>query len=157
VEVFIYTSVFTKKQLDENFTLRRLDNSVTSDTHILEIARKKDSLIQIFMNALKSAAIDCRNNAAANKPTANGISCYAFPISYNPNEYAYTPSLQYDSLQAADYKNKLVRSKKVQGRVVSAMQKGEKVKYVQLDDYPGKFFDYNAYKDAGVLVETQIA
>lgn len=162
VDVFVYTSVFTPNQLKENFTLRRLDNSITSDTHILQIAQKKDILVQNFMNALKTTAIDCRNNAAVNKPTAHGLACYAFPIPFNTNDYSFTPSLEHDTILDSSYKNKLVRNRKVQGRVVSIantnpdISPSKRVKYVKVDEYPDKLYDYNAYKNAGVLVEVQL-
>jgi hypothetical protein len=151
VEVYIYTSTLTQKQLSENYTLRRQDNSMTSDQHILQKAIKKDALIQEFMNCLKSVAVDCRNNAAENRMTDNGLSCYAFPIPVNPDDYAFTSSFQQDKDALA--KDKFVRSRKIRGHVLSRMEKGMKKKYVELDDKPGKLFDYNAYKNAGVLVE----
>jgi hypothetical protein len=154
VEVFIYTSTFTEKQLDNNFTLRRQDSSMTSDTHIIQKAVKKDALIQEFLNNLKSVSVDCRNNSTENRMTANGLSCYAFPIPVDPNVYAYTASYAYDKTKLAE--NKLVRRRKVQGRVVAHMEHGMKKKYVVLDDKPGKMYDYDAYKHAGVLVEVQV-
>jgi hypothetical protein len=36
------------------------------------------------------------------------------------------------------------------------MEHGMKKKYVVLDDKPGKMYDYDAYKHAGVLVEVQV-
>jgi superfamily II DNA or RNA helicase len=151
VEVFIYTSVLTEEQLNENFTLRRQDNSVTSDTHILQKAVKKDELIQVFLNNLKSIAIDCRNNSSENLMTKNGLSCYAFPIPSDPNEYTYTSSFEDDKTKLEQ--SKLIRHRKIQGRVVSTTENGMKKKYVILDSNPGKMYDYNAYKNAGVLVE----
>jgi hypothetical protein len=37
--------------------------------------------------------------------------------------------------------------------VALANGEGIKTKYVRVDDYPNKIFDYNSYKNAGVLVE----
>jgi superfamily II DNA or RNA helicase len=141
VEVYIYTSVFTEKQLKDNFTLRRLDLGLTSDSHILQIAEKKDELIQTFLNHLKACAVDCRVHAAVNKPREFGFSCYSFPMPTDPETYSFIPDISHDKL------NVLERRKKVQGRVVSVRNK----KYVVLDEYPDKLFDYAAYKNAGVL------
>ena len=141
VEVFIYTSVFTEKQLKDNFTLRRLDLGLTSDSHILQIAEKKDVIIQTFLNHLKSCAVDCRLHAAKNKPRELGFSCYSFPIPTEPDSNAFLPDINYDKPTVIE------RRKKIQGRVVSVRGK----KYVVVDEYPDILFDYDAYKNAGVL------
>ena len=146
VEVYIYTSVFTEKQLKDNFTLRRLDLGLTSDAHILQIAEKKDIIIQTFLNHLKSCAVDCRIHATQNKPRELGFSCYSFPIPTTPDSYSFIPDIIYDKPTVID------RRKKIQGKVVSINSK----KYVVVDDYPNKLFDYDAYKHAGVLEEVQL-
>ena len=155
VDVYIYTSIFTPKQLEDNFTLRRKDNSVTSDTHIMNIALKKDELIQVFLNSLKSVSIDCRNNAEFNRMPQQGLSCYAFPMPVNSDDYAFTPFLEYDTKIQTE-QNKLVRGRHIRGHVVSLInESGEKTKYVRIDEHPNKIYDYNAYKNAGVLVEVR--
>lgn len=143
VQVYIYTSVFTEKQLKENFTLRRLDQGLTSDTHILQIAQKKDEIIQTFLNHLKACAVDCRVHAAVNKPREHGFSCYSFPMPTSPESYAFISDIAHDKPAV------LERRKKIQGKVVSMRGK----KYVIVDEYPNKLFDYAAYKNAGVLEE----
>ena len=143
VEVYIYTSIFTEKQLKDNFTLRRLDLGLTSDAHILQIAEKKDIIIQTFLNHLKSCAVDCRVHAEQNKPRELGFSCYSFPIPSDMNEYSFIPDITYDKPHVIE------RRKKIKGRVVSVNSK----KYVTVDEYTNKLFDYNAYKNAGVLEE----
>ena len=155
VDVFVYTSTFTPKQLEDNFTLRRKDNSVTSDTHIMNVALKKDELIQVFLNQLKSVSIDCRNNAEFNRMPQQGLSCYAFPIPVNSDDYGFTPFLDYDQKMQTE-QNKLVRGRNIRGHVISLTNEmGIKTKYVRVDDYPNKVYDYNAYKNAGVLVEVR--
>lgn len=146
VQVYIYTTVFTDKQLKDNFTLRRLDLGLTSDAHILQIAEKKDIIIQTFLNHLKACAVDCRVNAAQNKPIENGFGCYSFPFPSKPDIYSFIPDIMHDTL------NILEKRKKVQGRVVSLDGK----KYIIVNEYPDKVFDYEAYKYAGVLEETEI-
>jgi hypothetical protein len=143
VQVYIYVSVFTEKQLKDNFTLRRLDLGLTSDAHILQIAEKKDIIIQTFLNHLKSCAVDCRIHASQNKPIDNGFSCYSFPYPTKPESYSFIPDITYDKPHIIE------RRKKIQGKVVLIQNK----KYVIVDDYPEKLFDYAAYKNAGVLEE----
>jgi hypothetical protein len=148
VKVSIYTCIFTQKQLKDNFLLRSLDNSLTSDTHILRAAEKKDAIIQAFLNKMKAGAVDCRNNAIVNEPLANGFKCYAFPLPVQEEAYSYIPDIK----REGQTQQRLERVTKVQGRVIS--YKGKK--YVAVDEYPSKYFDYDAYKFAGVLQETQI-
>lgn len=147
VQVYIYTCTFTAKQLKENFTLRSLDNEMTSDTHILRIAEKKDEVIQEFLNNMKAAAVDCRNNSKTNQLFSAGIQCYSFPIPIDDNEYAFVPDIADDIERRPS--QKLDRARKIRGRVVTRRNK----KYVIVDEYPNKFFDYSLYKDAGVLHE----
>ena len=155
VEVFIYTSTFTKKQVDDWFPLKRLDNSMTSDTHIYDVAQKKNRIIQEFLNVIKSSAVDCRHNAIDNKPTDEGLMCYAFPLPVESNDYASTASMSHDSVKASDHLSKMIRNRKIQGRVVSIGKGDKKTKYVIVEEmaFAGKLFDYDAYKHAGVLVE----
>ena len=150
VDVYIFTSVLTNDQLKKNYTLKTLDNGLTSDTHIWKIAEKKDNLTQSFLNYLKSAAVDCRTHAYLNKPTKERLQCYAFPIflqdakteSANA-EFAYIPNIIHDSL----VNDKLERSRKIIGNVVIYKDK----KYVIVNDNRNILYDYNAYKEAGVL------
>jgi len=147
VAVYIYTSTFTKKQLKDNFSLRSLDNELTSDAHIMQIAEKKDEIIQSFQNNLKTAAVDCRTNATVNNFT--GLQCYSFPIPIDNDAYAYLPDINLDNQIAT---NKIIRTRNIKGKVAS--YKGHK--YVIVDDYPDKFFNYILYKNAGVLQEEKL-
>lgn len=148
VEVYTFISTFTDAQLKSNFTLKREDNGLTSDAYIMQIAESKDQIIQSFLDQMKMASVDCLAHASTNKLTTQGIKCYAFPIPVNPYEESFVPIMEKDALR----KSSLVRKKKVLGKVVSIQGK----KYVIVDDYPNKLFDYHAYKDAGVLTEALI-
>jgi archaellin len=148
VEVYTFVSTFTDAQLKSNFTLKREDNGLTSDAYIMQIAESKNQIIQSFLDQMKMASVDCRAHAATNKLTTQGIKCYAFPIPVDDREEAFVPILEKDALR----KSSLVRKKKVQGKVVSIQGK----KYVIVEEYPQKLFDYHAYKDAGVLSEALI-
>lgn len=148
VEVFIYTTVFTEDHLKKDFTLKRLDDGLTSDSHILRIAQNKDEVIQTFLNHMKMAAIDCRNHAASNGIfESQGIRCFAFPIPVTPSEESFYPDIDRDQMHGS----RMVRKRSVQGHVVR--KNGSDLRYVQVPDFPGKLFDYAAYKHAGVLQE----
>lgn len=144
VEVTIFCSDFTEKQLKDNPTLRILDKKQTSDMHIMQTAERKDVMIQTFLNHLKTAAVDCRSNATANGTLASGLQCFAFPMESNPDESSYKMNIDHDRQQG-----RLHRRRKIRGKAVTHQGK----KYVVVDDYPDKLFDYVAYKDAGVLEE----
>jgi len=147
VSVYIYTSVFTRKQLKDNFSLRSLDNELTSDSHILQIADKKNMIIASFLNNMKAASVDCRTNATQNQMVlGNGLQCYSFPIPIEKDDYAYVPDINIDNEPNI---KRIERTRKIQGRVVT--YKGHR--YVTVDDYPNKLFNYALYKDAGILHE----
>lgn len=143
ISVYIFVATFTRKQLKDNFSLRSLDNELTSDAHILQIAQKKDDIIQTFLNNLKTASVDCRTNAYLNKM---GVSCYSFPIPIEVDDYAFVPDINID--QEPNTK-RIVRTRKIRGRVIQENGK----KYVIVDEYPTKRFNYILYKDAGILQE----
>lgn len=153
VQVFIYMATLTPAQLRANFTLQRLDNSMTSDEHIWDLAEKKDKVIRSFLEMLKVASVDCLFNAKANGIAAKGLKCYTFPLQVagpDSDALAYVPLLEADAEQPpvrrwAPEQTEQVR--RVQGRVVQH----QGVRKVVVDGLDG-FFDYDSYKYAGALV-----
>lgn len=79
VDVFFYVSQFTPKQLEENITARRKDDSMTSDQHILAVAQRKDRLVQSFLDLLKRASVDCLINNSV-LPKAHKVKCFTYPV-----------------------------------------------------------------------------
>lgn len=149
VQVIIYTASFPPELLRTNFTLQKLDASMTSDAHIWDTAHRKEEIVQKFMGLLKSAAIDCLSNSPDNKlthPSQGGLQCYAFPVNVDPASPAFLPEIAEDENRRYD-PNQIERRRKVKGRVVSRSGK----KYILVDGMSG-MYDYTAYKDAGVLV-----
>jgi len=147
VGVFIYIMKLNKKQLDDNPTLRKKDNELTTDEHILELANSKENLINVFMDLLKSASMDCIINSIQNKPLENGYKCYNWPINVNNNELAYTPDIKKDEQIQKHQRLQISRTNK--GTVVSKNGK----KYVIIDK---KLYDYFSYINTGVLLPTSI-
>ena len=148
VGVFIYIMKLTKKQLDDNPTLRKKDNELTTDEHILALANNKENLINVFMDLLKSSSMDCIINAVQNKPIENGYKCYNWPINVNNNELTYTANIKDDKLIQKHQKYQVSRSNK--GTVISK----NGVKYVMIDK---KLYDYFSYINTGVLLPAKIA
>ena len=136
VEILIFCSVFTPEQLKSQFTIRKLDKSMSSDTHIMYVAEKKDEINQGFLNMLKTAAVDCRINAPSMNLLSTGLQCYAFPINAVGDENAYNEDISKDRRPLLDTK------RKIRGKV---NQQANAV------EFEGKLYDYNAYKYAGVL------
>jgi len=147
VEVFMYIMKLTKEQLANNPTLRKKDNELTTDEHILHLAQKKEKLINSFLNMLKSSSIDCVTHSKKNKPLENGYKCYNWPINVNDNKLAYTDNIAADN--KIQQHQKYQKTRKNKGKVVSK----DGVKYVMMD---GKLYDYNSYVNAGLLYPANI-
>ena len=143
VGVYKYIMKFTKEQLSANPTIRKKDNELTTDEHILIKAQKKEGLIKTFLDMLKAASIDCVIHSEINKPLVNGYKCYNWPININNNKLSYTHNIGDDN-KIQSYKM-FERTNKNKGKVVSR----NGIKYVLLND---KLYDYFSYKNAGILL-----
>ena len=147
VGVFMYIMKLTKEQLINNPTLRKKDNDLTTDEHILGIAKKKEGLINIFLDMLKASSMDCVINANKNKPLKNGYKCYNWAINANDNKLSYTHNIKDDNKIQQHQKMQKIRKNK--GSVVSR----NGVKYVSMNN---KLYDYYSYINAGILNEVSI-
>jgi len=154
VGVFIYIMKLKKKQLDDNPTLRKKDNELTTDEHILALANNKENLINIFMDLLKSSSMDCIINAIQNKPIENGYKCYNWPINVNNKDLTYTANIKDDNLIQKHQRLQVRRKNKgvvVKFDSVDGTKDGTKdgIKYVLIDK---KLYDYFSYVNSGVLL-----
>lgn len=146
VKVTMFLTTFTKTQAKANKTIQFKDNGLTTDENVRELALKKDRIIQQFLRLVQSNAMDCVFNATNNKPLQNQYSCFAYPINQGAEFFSYIPNLKEDQkLSSFGIRE---RSRKIKGKVY--LKDNRKV--VQLDG-DAKFYDYQAYKDAGVLIE----
>jgi hypothetical protein len=143
VQVFTYLMNFTRKQLNDNPTLRSKDKEITTDKHIYNIAKSKEGLINSFLKMLKAASLDCIIQSDVNNPLANGYKCYNWPINVNNSELSYTNNINADK-KILQYKNKQ-HIRKDRGQVV--LKDGKK--YVVLKN---KLYDYYSYVNAGILL-----
>jgi superfamily II DNA or RNA helicase len=143
VQVFTYLMNFTKKQLNDNPTLRSKDKEITTDKHIYNIAKSKEGLVNSFLKMLKAASLDCVIQSDVNHPLANGYKCYNWAINVNDNELSYTNNIN-DDKKILQFKNKQ-HIRKDRGQVV--LKNGKK--YVILKD---KLYDYYSYVNAGLLI-----
>ena len=149
VQVTVFLATFTKQQAKANKTIQFKDNALTTDENILDLAEKKDRIIQQFLKLIQSNAMDCVFNADKNKPLTQGYTCYAYPINEDESKYSYLPNLQ-ESKKLSTF-GRVERERKIKGRVV--MKDG--IKYVKLED-KDDLYDYQAFKDAGVLTKAMI-
>ena len=147
VQVFSYLMNFTKKQLNDNPTLRSKDKEITTDRHIYNIAKSKEGLVNSFLKLLKAASLDCVIQADVNRPLANGYKCYNWAINANDHELSYTNNIN-DDKKILQFKNKQ-HIRKDRGQVV--LKNGKK--YVLLKD---KLYDYYSYVNAGLLIPANI-
>ena len=143
VQVYTYLMNFTKKQLNDNPTLRSKDKEITTDKHIYNIAKSKEGLINSFLKMLKAASLDCIIQSDVNNPLSNGYKCYNWPINVDNNELSYTNNIVADK-KILQFKNKQ-HTRKDRGRVV--IKDGNK--YVILKN---KLYDYYSYVNAGILL-----
>ena len=144
VGVYKYIMKFTTDHIINNPTLKNKDGEISTDEHIYDKANKKEELIKNFLDMLKSSSIDCVIHADVNKPLKNGYKCYNWPINMKEDKLAFTQNILNDG-KITQYKN-YERAKTDRGKVVSR----DGVKYVLLKD---KLYDYNSYKNAGVLLQ----
>jgi hypothetical protein len=147
VQVYTYLMNFTRKQINDNPTLRSKDKEITTDKHIYNIAKNKEGLINSFLKMLKAASMDCVIQSDINNPLSNGYKCYNWPINVNNDELSYTNNIDSDK-KILQYKNKQ-HIRKDRGRVI--LKNGKK--YVILKD---KLYDYYSYVNAGVLLPANI-
>lgn len=145
VQVFSYIMRFTKKQLEKDFTLRRLDKEITTDEHILQLAQKKEFIIQSFLNMLKASSFDCIINSSQNKPMQNGYKCYNWAINANLDDFSFAKNI--DDEKKIQKHQKYQVAQKATGKVVQDKNNGKK--YVLLNNV---LYDYFSYKNTGILI-----
>ena len=138
---------FTKKQIEKDYSIATLDNSISTDEHISIMAEKKMAIISKFLTMLKASSFDCIINAKQNRPLTNGYKCYNWALGVNNDDLSYTPNLK-DDYKIMKHKNFQV-TKKAKGKVI--LHKGKK--YVELN---GKVFNYHSYVTAGILIPEEI-
>lgn len=147
VVVYRYLMKFTKKQIDNDYTIATLDKGISTDEHISIMAEKKMAIINQFLQLLKSSALDCLTNAKQNKPLQNSFKCYSWALGVNNDELSYTDNIKND-MKIMKHKNYQIL-KKDKGRVF--IKNGKK--YVELNQ---KVYNYHAYVNAGILIPDKI-
>jgi hypothetical protein len=147
VQIFKYIMVASKNTANNDAfkTFKMKDNSLTTDEHVFNLSKQKEKLTSSFLNALKSAAVDCAMNAKVNKVNEGLYKCYAFPINLEKHALTTTSDIAND-LKVTQYKNTQHELLIDDAQVV--IKKSDNKKYIL---YKNKLYDYLAYKEAKLL------
>lgn len=145
VKVFIYNMVFKPEQLTSSFTIKTQDNSFTSDQHIYNIAKKKAKIINILLELIKQASVDCALNAKSH----SNMRCFSFPVNLKDNDLAYKINIadeifddQYiKDIEMTEWKGEILITKK--GNFLIRPDTNE-------------VYDYDLYLESGKLIKLGI-
>lgn len=72
--VDIYRYLMKIPENNENFTIRNVDKNLSTDQIVLANAKDKMTLVESFLDALRSSAIDCKEN------------CFGYPKGLDPDD-----------------------------------------------------------------------
>jgi hypothetical protein len=150
VDVYVYVATFTEEQKEKSFTIRRQDNSLTSDEYILDIANRKSVIIEQILRIMRNGSIDCRLHEEKHE----GIDCYD-PEKGNAAKMAID-----DKLLALNYISNSKREDRVKGSDGKRLLQDAKIieynnkKYIY-DPKSGIMYDASSF-DKGRLVKVGI-
>jgi hypothetical protein len=142
VEVFIYYVMFTNEQINESFTIRVKDKSMTSDQYLYDIAKRKKSIVDSMLDLMKRASVDCAFNAKYH----SNLRCFSFPVNIAEDKFTFTFDMSretYDNqykqeIEEKNWKGQVLVTKK--GRFLIRRETNE-------------VYDYDIYVDAGRLTK----
>lgn len=101
VQVFVYISVFTEKQLTSEFAknIKRFDkssiepfNPETSDEKLLRTSNIKEAIAENILKSVKETSIDCATYSEVNEGK-EGLTCLSFNSS-KIEEFSYVPDYE---------------------------------------------------------------
>lgn len=96
VDIYMYLSIFSEKDKEENTTIKVQENGMTSDENLHAILSRKDKLNDFFLQMLKQVAVDCRMNKTNNSTEEEPISCYVPRVITGDgllSKYNYVPNI----------------------------------------------------------------
>lgn len=118
VEVFIYMMSLTKKQIEDNFSLKTQDKGITSDEHLFTIAKRKAYITNQILLLLKEGAADCGLNIKDNHKNNHGLKCFSFPVNMSDEDPTYELDItrdivdKYMSILTREWKGDVLITKK---------------------------------------------
>jgi hypothetical protein len=86
VETFIYIMTLNEKQKNSNAIVMNRDQGTTSDGYIFDIAKRKASINDQFLQLLKNSSVDCMVNKAVHK---TAVQCFKPPAQKDKSAPTY--------------------------------------------------------------------
>lgn len=145
VKVYIYNMAFKPEQLASSFTIKAQDNSLTSDQYIYSMAVKKAKIINILLELVKKASIDCALNAKSH----SNMRCFSFPTNLDPMDTTYKINIE-DELFDIQYQ-KNVEMTEWKGEVLITKKGNFLIK-----PNTNEVYDYDLYLESGKLIKIGI-
>lgn len=138
VEIYIYLSKATKKQLRSNVTMANDFEGLTSDEVLFGIAERKRAIMNIMLGMMKQSAIDCSLNLADNVVTNPDLKCLNLGTVRGRNSYSSTPDIT-DELKEREQETRVQRVKKT-FKTLQFRRGGKVIKVSRLGD---RIYDYH--------------
>ena len=134
VEIYIYLSKATKKQLKANVTMGNDFGGLTSDEVLYQIAEKKRAIMIIMLNMMKQSSIDCSLNLADNLGTNPDLKCLDLGEVSGRDSYSSAPDIV-DELKEQEQETRVERVKKTfttlvykkDGKQIKVSRSGNKI------------------------------
>ena len=146
VEVFMYLMTFTKKQIEDETSLR-LDLSkrepkipLTSDEYLYEISTIKEEITSELLTAIKETSIDC---AVYSRNSKENLHCISFGEPDN-TAFSYYPNINEDQTDTVSKLNK----DKITWTAKGITIRGIKYAARQMSQTLYKVYDLESYKKA---------
>jgi hypothetical protein len=142
VSVYIYYVKASKHQVENSFSIRSQDKSLTSDEHIYTSAKRKAKIVTEFLDLMKRASVDCALNAKVH----GNLRCFAFPVNIAEDKIIYKHDIATD-LSDAQYMSEIEKNE-WQGEVMTT----KKGNYL-IRRETNEVYDYDIYIESGRLVK----
>lgn len=141
VEVFLYMSVLTPEQAQEQ-TIKKRDGGLTSDQHVFRVTQRKDALVSQMLRLLQRSAVDCRLHESAHRSIDPQHACIVRPANVAPDAftYAFAPDAEGDDDGTAETK-----------RLVAVRNKQTGAMFF-MDPSTRRVYDYEALRTHNKLV-----
>ena len=139
VDIYIYLSKATKEQISRNITIFNDFDGKTSDEVLYNIADDKRAIMNVMLNMMQNAAIDCSINYGDNIKTQSNIKCHNFGTIKDNNSYSYAPDLN-DELKKSERETR-VATKAERFKLIQVKVSGSELKkFFKLDT---KLYDFD--------------
>ncbi len=136
VDVYKYIMKFTEEQIKNDFTIRKKDNSLTTDQTIDNISYKKMKIISKLLQLMKESSVDCLINRK-NEPE---LDCFTFPVNLKDEDLIIKPDIKEEDINTNA--EKVQQVKKLNLKKVFILSKP-----FMIDVDSSELFDYNLWSN----------